>query len=583
MFVRQLRVRNYSILLGIVFACGAAEARSLHVDDDYVAQDADGSTTKPYPSVSQAIAAAADGDLVLVAQGRYPENLEVLGKTVGLFGGFRGASAADYNAGKAGNFAQQDVRNHASELRGVARDRPVITLLEAGASVVDGFRISGGTGYPFDGTVLGGGIYCEAGTPTIRNNLIEGNDLRGEIASEGGGLMLEHVSAAHVIGNTIRGNYASKGAGIAGSGAKIVIFGNIVRDNVGTSDHGGGVYLTGTDLSVADNHIINNEIGRTIQSGVGGGIILFGQGTTATLSRNVISENYAPDFGSGVYIDDGAEVVMRNELVFANQCAYGGTGIAVEGAGHLDGSPGSQVTLLNVTVAGHACRGSTLAQGLLVEINSRATVRNSIFAGNGSRDIGADSTSETQVSYTRADRALPGAGNITEACAFVGGNDFHLRSTRGRWDPNKSQWVVDTSDSPCIDRGEIANASAEAAPNGGLLNLGAYGGSDQSSLSARGTTATQFPSAPRPATPPAALSGAPKLPATATPPPEVEPPASLVDTIDPGTKPPPPAPQADPVNTDAGGCTLARTGEASLPVALLLLLALARQRRRVGD
>ena len=55
--------------------------------------------------------------------------------------------------------------------------------------------------------------------------------------------------------------------------------------------------------------------------------------------------------------------------------------------------------------------------------------------------------------------------------------DYHLKSKAGRWDPALGQWVMDTVTSPCIDAGnDRPDWINELWPNGGRINLGAYGG-----------------------------------------------------------------------------------------------------------
>jgi len=70
------------------------------------------------------------------------------------------------------------------------------------------------------------------------------------------------------------------------------------------------------------------------------------------------------------------------------------------------------------------------------------------------------------------------------------GSDYHLKSERGRYrpvDPNhpvEGYWLLDEVTSPCIDAGDPGlDASAEPTPNGGIVNIGAYGGTGYASRS----------------------------------------------------------------------------------------------------
>ena len=83
-------------------------------------------------------------------------------------------------------------------------------------------------------------------------------------------------------------------------------------------------------------------------------------------------------------------------------------------------------------------------------------------------------------------RATPGIGNIHEDPLFAdpGGGDFHLKSEYGRWDPELGKWVYDSVTSPCIDAGDPGDDySNEPEPNGGRINMGAYGNTPEASRS----------------------------------------------------------------------------------------------------
>jgi len=62
--------------------------------------------------------------------------------------------------------------------------------------------------------------------------------------------------------------------------------------------------------------------------------------------------------------------------------------------------------------------------------------------------------------------------------------DYHLKSHGGRFDPNSQSWVKDDVTSPCIDVGNLSYpVGYEPFPNGGIINMGAYGGTAEASKS----------------------------------------------------------------------------------------------------
>jgi len=64
------------------------------------------------------------------------------------------------------------------------------------------------------------------------------------------------------------------------------------------------------------------------------------------------------------------------------------------------------------------------------------------------------------------------------------GSDYHLQSEVGRWDPNRNEWVADANTSRCIDAGDPnSDWTAELWPHGKRINMGAFGGTPQASMS----------------------------------------------------------------------------------------------------
>ncbi len=83
-----------------------------------------------------------------------------------------------------------------------------------------------------------------------------------------------------------------------------------------------------------------------------------------------------------------------------------------------------------------------------------------------------------------------GPGNIDTDPYFVrlgdwtADGDYHLKSQAGRWSPGSQSRITDDVTSPCIDAGDMDTpVGYEPFPNGGVVNMGAYGGTAEASNS----------------------------------------------------------------------------------------------------
>lgn len=264
-------------------------------------------------------------------------------------------------------------------------------------------------------------------------------------------------------------------------------------------DHGGGLYVSGNPVQISRNHILGNEVGRSLGYGWGGGVVVLGEATSAMLSYNHLRGNYAPSAGGGLFLDDGATAILDHELIDNNECAErGGAGVYVDGAWDNIGSTG---TLRHCTIANNHCPGCTFGgNGLLVEYHSVAAVQDSIFWSNGGDDFHADASSQITATYTDSEEAVVGTGNLSLDPLFANpaNDDYHLQSTKGRWDPmaggGTGGWVSGPNQSPCIDRGNPQSAFAnEPMPNGGRINMGVYGNTNEASKAEASKAPSSFP------------------------------------------------------------------------------------------
>jgi hypothetical protein len=160
----------------------------------------------------------------------------------------------------------------------------------------------------------------------------------------------------------------------------------------------------------------------------------------------------------------------------------------------------SALTVINCAFYGNSASdygGAVDSYGTLAP-----SVTNSILWGNSAPD-GAEISGDCKVSYSNVaggEAAVHvglgglawGPGNID--VESLDGADCHLKSEAGRWDVNTQSWIRDEVTSPCIDAGNpYSSIGWEPFPNGGRLNMGAYGGTDKASKSYFGACVCEKP------------------------------------------------------------------------------------------
>jgi len=269
------------------------------------------------------------------------------------------------------------------------------------------------------------------------------------------------------------------GTVLAGSAGPVVTFASgedegCVLAGFTISGPGAAVYCSGASPAISGCRIENN----------GAGGIELREGSNPAITNCEINSNA----GSGIEMQakQSGRMTIYNRPVIGN-CIIAGN--------FQSGISGGIPTITNCTIVANSGGGIS---------GSCPTVMNSIvyYNNTGSDAVQIDSDADT-VSYSDVQGGWPGQGNIDAAPCFaepgfwnLGGTlddvsddfwvtgDYHLRSQAGRWHAGSQSWLLDMFTSPCIDTGNPdSDWTAELPPNGDRINMGAYAGTPQASMS----------------------------------------------------------------------------------------------------
>jgi hypothetical protein len=454
-----------------------------------------GTKTAPFRTLAKAFGAARSKGVIWVAAGTYGEQLLVPHKDLTVLGGFTHDFASRTSACD-------------TVVEAPNANAPVFAL----SSDVKSFAIEGLTVQKGVRGLLVLGDSKDHGSITVARCVFAENGATNRI---GGAVFLESVNA-RIFGSVFRNNRASKGAALASSGdVKLTIDQNLFLQNLGYSDHGGGLYISASSSKISRNTFRGNATGVGIEGGWGGAVIVYSNALTqiakADFSFNVFTENVA-GIGGAVFVDDGAVVTMSHDLLYRNR-AYQengfvrGAAIYVDGTGNAGGGStftGEYLTVVNNNLDDKGVPAAASFGGnAYVEGSSKATFTNSIFWNNGddafyvaagqnelsvSNSVGANGcTSGNAEGLITASATICkiGAGVFQPAAIHFGdevGNDYHEKSAGGRF--LQGAWVKDAVTSPAIDKADpSAPVGSEPMPNGNRANLGAFSETPEASMS----------------------------------------------------------------------------------------------------
>jgi parallel beta-helix repeat protein len=231
-----------------------------------------------YTTIQAGINASNNGDILLVAEGTYYENINFNGKAITV----------------ASHFLIDGDNEHIIYTIINANDSGSVVVFDSGedtTSILCGFTVTGGND---------GGINCDS-------------------------------SGAKIINNHVEENENGRGGGINANGSDwIIIEGNIISSNVARgvrigSGDGGGINIKYIQEGRISNNLISQNLALRRERNSWGGAISIEEVTSLLIVNNIIVENAAESgHGGGIYIHDDTQPILINNTIANNKADYGG-------------------------------------------------------------------------------------------------------------------------------------------------------------------------------------------------------------------------------------------------------------------
>ncbi|MBN2591741.1 MAG: leucine-rich repeat domain-containing protein [Sedimentisphaerales bacterium] len=405
------------------------DANTIYVDDDGPAD---------FNNIQAAVDYANDGDTVLVADGIYRNNnhdINMINKSILLNGIYRNIINYDIKLInksiilKSQNGPQNCIIDLENDYRNSIR-------VQDGNSILEGFTITNAREHA---------ISCYRSDPLIIECVITSNYSRGILCEKSNPIIADCVISKN------------RSSGIYSTNSNLVVMRCQINNN-----YNGGIYNSNDRswpmLSVMNCTITGNYCRNNYGGGGGGGI--YCTGGEVNITNCTISGNRAEYYGGGIFfgVCNGE---VRNSIITNNFASLVNNifmGIYPDHAGCPD-------VTLNITYSVIENEPNSINVPYCTNTLAGEWMGfDPLFADPGYWDP----------------NGTPEDANDD----FWVEGDYHLKSQTGRWNPDTLSWVQDDVTSCGIDSGDPNSPiGLEPSPNGDYINIGAYGGTDEASLS----------------------------------------------------------------------------------------------------
>jgi hypothetical protein len=442
-----------------------------------------------YQTIQDAIDAAKDADMIVVADGTYtgPGNRDIdFGAKAITVRSENGPENCIIDCNASRDESHRGFYFHSGE---------------SAHSILEGFTISNGYAGGH-----GGGIYVSESSPTIRNCIIRGNHTGwgfsgGGIYCSGSDATIKHceinenvAQAVILCGGALRNG---EGAGVCCYSGSSTISNCTIIQNRGA--HGGGIYCNSCRATIVDCVISRNSAVDD-----GGGVSC--QASNPIIRNCIISGNEGRQWygGGGMYCEYSSPKITN--CTVTGNIHRAGTGGAI--CSTKCSNPIISNSILWDNAAGYGDEIAVLMreQYPQTKFYSSATVTYSnVQAGRAAVFIDPNCTLQWNVGNVDIDPlfAEPGYWDANGTSNYAGDDfwvdrDYRLKSEGWRWDGKRRVWTWDDVTSPCIDAGNPGSPLGDeplAVPGGPddrwgqnlRINMGAYGGTDLASIAPPGS------------------------------------------------------------------------------------------------
>ncbi len=405
-------------------------------------------------------------------------------------------------------------------------DNSLTIMVVSTGSTLDGVIVTGGHALPYQCSGwancpdLGpqprwaaGGLWIDGDEVTVRDCRFYHN----YSFQEGGAITIPKRESIIISGCEFMGNGSNDGGGGVGGIASTVMLTDC-RFVGNWAMEGGGLHADSSDLALSGCVFSDNNVDYD-----GGGFCI--QGGTALIDNLTVTQNISGRRGGGAAFSS-SEINLSMSDFTANQSKYAGamsglaTNLLVKSCVFQGNSAeiyggvlsANQMKLINVDsctwVDNRAAYGTFLS---VANTRNSVIIRNCIIQNEGQEINTFDQDMiNFSICYSAIAESSVNSLNLvqnigiidTDPCFIDPGywdsndtpgdpnddfyvtGDYHLKSQAGRWDSNSESWICDDVTSPCIDKGDPNSPIMhEPFPNGGCINMGAYGGTAEASKS----------------------------------------------------------------------------------------------------